>query len=162
MMLYATGAGNFTGVGSSTACPDRASAGALADLLDLLLELGRAFEPAAGNRLVLTVRRRRPASRWSGFRTGIATIVVQLGLATMPFGMQGVGVHLGDDERYLGIHAPGRRIVDDRGARSATRSASSSRVVLPAENSATSAGVVGGGGVLDFDLTIAPGRLATR
>ena len=47
-------------------------------------------EPGAGHGLVGA---HRPAdgarlSRWSGFSTGMATIVVQLGLATMPFGIE--------------------------------------------------------------------------
>ncbi len=35
---------------------------------------------------VLAMSRTSPASSWSGFSTGIAAIVVQLGLAMMPFG----------------------------------------------------------------------------
>jgi hypothetical protein len=37
---------------------------------------------------VLITSRRRPAARCSGASTGIAAIVVQLGLATMPLGMR--------------------------------------------------------------------------
>jgi len=37
---------------------------------------------------VLTVIDRSPASRSSGLRTGIATMVVQFGLATMPLGIE--------------------------------------------------------------------------
>ena len=34
------------------------------------------------------MRRLSPAASWSGLSTGIATIVVQFGLATMPLGME--------------------------------------------------------------------------
>ena len=75
-----------------------------------------------------------PPRRASGLRTGIATIVVQFGLATMPFGIDesASGVHLGDDERDVGIHAPRRRVVDDDRPLAATCGARSSDADLPA------------------------------
>ena len=30
---------------------------------------------------------------------------------------RGVGIHLGDDERHIGVHAPEAGVVDDNGAR---------------------------------------------
>ena len=48
----------------------------------------------------------------------MATMVVQFGLATMPLGMarSRLGVRLGNDERDVGVHAPGGGVVDDGGA----------------------------------------------
>ncbi len=59
---------------------------------------------------------RRPAGSGVASRnaaassTGIAAIVVQFGLATMPFGrsFEVLRVDLGDDQRHLGVHPPGR------------------------------------------------------
>ena len=46
---------------------------------------------------------RRPAAAWSGPTAIISTIVVQLGLAMIPWwSADGVVVHLGDDERHCG------------------------------------------------------------
>ena len=61
---------------------------------------------------------RSPASRCSGPSTGMATMVVQFGLATIPLAMwrQSAGVDLGDHERHVGVHAPRRGVVDDERA----------------------------------------------
>ena len=94
--------------------------GAVRRLGQLLGELAHRVDAAARHRLV---RARRsggvsPASSCRGLKTGMATMVVQFGLATMPLGIEAerVGVGLGHDERHVGVHAPGRRVVDDDGA----------------------------------------------
>ena len=60
------------------------------------------------------MRRSSPASASSTFSTGIAAIVVQFGLAMMPLraSRDRVRVDLADDERNLGVHAPGAGVVD--------------------------------------------------
>ena len=61
-----------------------------------------------------TTRRSRPTARWIGASAIIATIVVQLGLATMPLWPVGrVGVDPGDDQRHVLVHAPVAGVVDD-------------------------------------------------
>ena len=62
--------------------------GAVGDLTGLLVELVDTGEPGCRDTAwyVLAISRTSPASSWSGFSTGIAAIVVQLGLAMMPFG----------------------------------------------------------------------------
>ncbi len=42
-----------------------------------------------------------------------ASIVVQLGLATMPLGVEGLGVDLRDHQRHVGVLPPRRRVVDN-------------------------------------------------
>ena len=73
--------------------------GAVDDLAHLLVELLDAGQSGARHRLVGATRPggRSPASAWSGCSTGIAAIVVQFGLATIPFGMRSsvLRVHLG-------------------------------------------------------------------
>ena len=71
--------------------------------------------------------------------TGMATIVVQLGLATMPLGIEEVGsVHLGHDQRDVVVHAPGTGVVDhDRTGRPRPRGEFFD-VEPPAEKSAAS------------------------
>ena len=86
--LKAIGAGNTLGAGNSTAAPSKVQLGGpVDDLLGLLVELGDAGEPAAGDRLVGgDDQARSPASRCSGPSTGMAAMVVQFGLAMMPLG----------------------------------------------------------------------------
>ena len=66
-----------------------------------------------------TSRRSPAASACSGASTGMQTMVVQLGLATMPFGMRRRASALtsGTTSGTVGVHAPGRGVVDDDGAR---------------------------------------------
>ena len=107
------------------------------------------------------MRRVSPAASCRALKTGMATMVVQFGLATMPLGMEAsaVGVGLGDDERHVGIHAPGRRVVDDDGAgggqaggqRRETEAGAEHRARSMPERSAVS-------GVLDDDVLVAPGQ----
>ena len=68
-----------------------------------------------------------------------------------------VRVHLGDDERNVGIHAPGRRIVDDHGSRRRHdgRELAGGRRAGGEEDD-VEAGVVGGRRVLDDDLFALP------
>ena len=56
-----------------------------------------------------------PAARWSGASATNGTVVVQLGDDTIPLRHVAdvVGVHLGDHERDVGLHAERRRLVDD-------------------------------------------------
>ena len=116
--------------------------GAVADLADLLVELGGAGQAGAGDRLVGADHQRAQArprvSR--GLSTGMATIVVQLGLATMFFGMdvEGVGVDLGDDQRDVGVHPPGRGVVDHHRPAVGHPRGEALEVLPPAENSTTS------------------------
>ena len=74
-----------------------------------------------------------PAARWSGANAVTRTIVVQFGHDTMPRGItrEVVGVHLGDDERDVGIHAERGRVVDDLrpGRRGARRPLERERIV---------------------------------
>ncbi len=109
---------------------------------------------------------RRPASRSSGLSTGIATMVVQFGLATMPLGMRPevVGVDLGHHERHVGVHAPGRGVVDDRSrprlgdpGRERPGGGGAGR-----EQRDVEAGVVGGLGVLHLDLAVAEAQASAR
>ena len=60
----------------------------------------------------------RPKASCSALAGSITTIVVQFGLATMPLRcvVERLGVDLADDQRDVGVHAPGRRVVDDDGA----------------------------------------------
>ena len=67
------------------------------------------------------------------------TMVTQFGLATMPrCVVERLGVDLDDDERDLGVHAPGRRVVHDDGAGVAKCGAHSFERAPPAEKSARS------------------------
>ena len=63
--------------------------------------------------------RSMPAARCSGASAVTSTIVVQFGHDTMPLRQvaQVVGVHLGDHERHVGVHAERGRVVDDARAR---------------------------------------------
>ena len=87
--LWAMGPGNFTGAGPRTAEPSRASASAAPAVADTWSASSAtpSRPPPETAWKVVTTRERRPASSWSGLSTGMATIVVQLGLATMPLGM---------------------------------------------------------------------------
>ena len=62
--------------------------------------------------------RRSPAASCSGLSTGIAAIVVQLGLAMIPLRASWIASGLTSDtiERDVGVHPEGRRVVDDRDA----------------------------------------------
>ena len=99
--------------------------------------------------------RTSPASSWSGFSTGIAAIVVQLGLAMMPLRAlcDLAGVDLADDERHVGIHPPRRRVVDhdDAGGREPRRQLARRRRARR-EQGDVETGRVGDRGVLDRDL----------
>ena len=97
--------------------------------------------------------------------TGIATIVVQFGLATMPFGIDRSASALtsGTTSGHVGVHAPGRRVVDDGGAgrgdprRERPRGGGAGR-----EQGDVEPVVVGGVGVLDGELLVAEGERAAR
>ena len=95
----------------------------------------------------------------------MATMVVQLGLATIPLEMlsQRLGVDLGDHQRHLRVHPPGRRVVDDdrAGCREAGRDLPRRRRAGRAQGD-VDAGEVGRGGVLDRDLAAAPRQEAAR
>ncbi len=85
---------------------------------DLGVELGSPREARTVDGLVR--RDDQPlqtCSSCSTLSTGIAAIVVQFGLAMMPLtaSASAPGVHLGDDERDLGVTTPRRRVVDDQG-----------------------------------------------
>jgi hypothetical protein len=82
----------------------------------------------------------RPASRCSGLSTGIAVMVVQFGLAMMPFGRCATACGL-TSETTSGIsgsirHADELSITTAPAA--ATRGASAREACLPAENSTRS------------------------
>ena len=99
-----------------------------------------------------------PASSCSGRSTGIAAMVVQFGLAMMPLGRlpRGVRVDLGDDERHVRVHPPGRRVVDDHGAGlgDARRELLGAALARREEDDVEPA-VVGRRGVLDGHLAVA-------
>ena len=103
--------------------------------------------------------RTSPASSCSGLSTGIAAIVVQFGLAMMPFGPVArisFEVHLADDQRHVGVLAEGRRVVDDDGARGGEpRRLHPRHRRARGEQRDVEAARVGGLGVLDLDLLAA-------
>ena len=71
------------------------------------------------------------------------------------------GVHLGHDERDVGVHAPGRGVVDDDHARVGdARSETLGRRPTCREQGHGEAAVVGGLCVLDFDVVAGPGKVA--
>ena len=108
-----------------------------------------------------TIRRVSPASSCRGLKTGMATMVVQFGLATMPLGIerQRFGVGLGHDEGHVGVEAPGRRVVDDDGAgRGQARGELARHRGGSAAQGEVDAREVGRLGVLDHDVLVAPGQ----
>ena len=82
-------------------------------------------------------------------------MVVQLGLAMMPFGGRErvVGVDLRDDQRDLRVHPPGRGVVhhDRAGGGDLGRGGQGGGLAV-GEQGEVQAGEVGGVGVLDGDL----------
>ena len=82
----------------------------------------------------------RPASASSGFSGGMATIVVQLGLATMPLGIESSACGLTSDT--TSGTSGSRRQADElsitTAPAAATRSARARLAVAPAENRHTS------------------------
>ena len=96
-------------------------------LRPLLVELVDAGLPGARDRLVASTPpcRSMPAARCSGASAVSGTMVVQFGHDTMPrrHVAQVVGVHLGDHERHVGVHAERGRVVDDARAASAAAAA---------------------------------------
>ena len=103
--------------GKSTAAPSKVSRAARSAVLRQLARPARPRRrgppPRPPGRWTRSSRR-SPASSCSGLSTGMATMVVQLGLATMPLGIDAsVGrVDLGHHQRHLGVHPPGRGVVD--------------------------------------------------
>ena len=81
-----------------------------------------------------------PASRCSGLSTGIAAIVVQLGLATIPFGRVAIACGLTSDTTSgtSGSIRHAEELSMTTAPAAATRGASSLEVAPPAENRAMS------------------------
>ncbi len=91
----------------------------------------------------------------------MATMVVQLGLATMPLSMvvEGVGIDLGHDEGHGRVHAPRRGIVDHHRARLGDPRGDPSRRIGPDRHERdVDAPVVGVLGVLDLHFASRPGQ----
>ena len=92
---------------------------------------------------MLTTSRVSPASTSSGLSTGIATIVVQLGLATMPFGIDPSASALtsGTTRGTSGSMRQADELSMTTAPAAATTGASSFEVAPPAENRAKSSPV---------------------
>ena len=156
--LKAIGLANFSGAGNATAAPSWVSSrGPVDDLADLLVELVDAGEPGARRRPGRCWRSgaRRPASSCSGLSTGIAAIVVQLGLAMMP--LRALAIVAGLTSLTTSGTSGSIRHADElsmtMAPAAANRGASSRDEVAPAENRAMSRPRrIGGRGVLDGDL----------
>ncbi len=88
-------------------------------------------------------------------------MVVQFGLAMMPFGglCGQFAVDLGDDERHVGIHAEGRRVVDhDRTGGGELGGELARRRCAGGEQRDVEAARVGGRGIFDDDVGAVPGQ----
>ena len=91
----------------------------------------------------------------------MATMVVQLGLATMPLGMERSSAALasGTTSGHVGVHAPGRGVVDHDGAgRGQPRRQGPRHGGRGGAQGEVDAGEVGRLGVLDDDVAVAPGQ----
>ena len=156
-----SGAANLTCGGKSTAPPSKVSSAARVGRLGQLLgQLGHAGQPGARDRLVggdhqppqagLVVERLE-------HRHGDHGRAVRVGHDALRDGVERLGVDLGHDQGDLGVHAPGRGVVDDDARRRRPSGAPAPRdAAAPAEQSAMSMpGEVGRGGVLDHDLAVA-------
>jgi hypothetical protein len=89
---------------------------------------------------VLTTRRRSPAASCSGFSTGMAAIVVQLGLATMRLGMvrSAWGLTSATTNGTLGWPRQADELSITIAPAAATTGASLSDAAAPAEKKTTS------------------------
>ena len=127
---------------------------------DLRVQLLDAGQPAAGDRLVgAGDDPDEPASACSGWSTGIAAMVVQFGLAMMPLRISASACGLTSltTSGTSGSRRQAELLSMTVTPASANRGACALEVVAPAEKSAMSRpGGVGGGGVLDGDLAVAP------
>ena len=134
----------------------------VADRRDLAGELLDAGEPAAGHRLVgaddqphqpgLVVQRLEHRHR--GHRGA-----VRVGDDALARPAYGVRVDLADHQRDVGVHPPGRGVVDHDGAgRGEPRRERARGRATGGEQRDVEAGRVGGRGVLDDDLPAAPRR----
>ena len=103
--------------------------------------------------------RTRPASSWSGLSTGMAAIVVQFGLAMIPFGVLRATWPLTSAtiERNVGIHPERRGVVDDdRSGGGEFRGVSSRRGGAGGEQGDVEPGRVGRFGIFDDDVGALP------
>ncbi len=165
--LKAIGAVKASGAGNATAAPSCVSAAPPAGRRpDLPVELGDAREARAGDGLV--GRDHEPTQ---------ARLVVQnlehrhrghrgaVGVGDDPLGdgVERARVHLGDDERNVGIHAPRRGVVHDDGAsRGEARGEFLGGRPARGEQREVDPRKVRGGGVLDDDLLVPPRERRAR
>ena len=165
--LKAIGFTYALGAGRSTARPSKASAAAESATLRTCSSSSVTPLPPVPETAWYdeTYRRTSPAWRCSGASTGIAAMVVQFGLATMPLGsdVEVLGVDLAHHERDVGVHPPGAGVVDHHGpGRGDARRQLERGTLAVAEQRDVEPGQVGRRRVLDRHLTVAPRQRRAR
>ena len=108
-----------------------------------------------------TMRRVSPASSCSGLKTGMATMVVQFGLATMPLGMwcSASALASGTTSGTSGSRRQADELSMTMAPAAARRGASSRETEAGARaEGEVDAGEVGRGGVLHHDVLVPPGQ----
>ncbi|CAB4605763.1 unannotated protein [freshwater metagenome] len=130
------------------------------DLADLIVEFRRTCEASAGDGLECRDGKRAQASfniKRLQHRHRDHGRAIRIGNDVLRDGVERVSVHFRHDERNVGIHAPGRGVIDDDGTRfSNPRCECQRRTTTCREHDDVEAGVVGCLGIFDLDFGIGP------